>query len=208
MAPAPVQLQRREIIGAQPGPHVLITGGVHGDEFEPMAALRQLGAEFSEQPGLVAALRGRVTLVPVVNEAAFVRGQRVAEDQLDLARTCPGRAGGSVTERTAHALSALIRTADFYLDLHTGGTELAVFPLTGYMMHPRADVLETQRRMARAHDEIGHWTEYDYVIVNHELNSSVDSVRSILAAERLKRARQPGLPTFVERLRSATETDA
>ena len=55
-----------------------------------------------------------------------------------------------MTERTAWDLSELIRAADFYLDLHTGGTELSVFPLAGYMMHENSAVLQTQRGMARA----------------------------------------------------------
>ena len=70
----------------EPGPHLLITGGVHGDEFEPMAAIRRLIG-----PLRAGRIRGRVTLVPVVNEPAFRRGQRTAEDGLDLARTLPGR---------------------------------------------------------------------------------------------------------------------
>jgi predicted deacylase len=123
---------------------VLITGGVHGDEFEPMAAVRRLGERLRP-----ADVRGRVTLVPVVNEPAFRRGQRTAEDGLDLARTCPGRADGSITERIAFALAELIRTADFYIDLHTGGTRLRVLPLAGYTLHPDAAVLAVQRRMAR-----------------------------------------------------------
>lgn len=129
---------------AKSGPHVLITGGIHGDEFEPMAAIRRLIHELSGRE-----LRGRVTLVPVVNEAAFRLGQRTADDGLDLARTCPGRADGSVTERTAAALSELIRSASVYIDLHTGGTRLQVYPLAGYMLHPNRDVLEQSRRMAR-----------------------------------------------------------
>ena len=86
----------------------------------------------------------------MVNEPAFRRGRRVAEDGLDLARTCPGRADGSVTERIAHELSELIRAADYYIDLHTGGTRLRVLPLVGYTIHPDAAVLAAQRRMARA----------------------------------------------------------
>jgi predicted deacylase len=129
----------------RPGPHLLITGGVHGDEFEPPLAIRHL----MERPELIA-LCGALTLVPVVNEAAFASGQRVAEDGLDLARTCPGRPDGSITERTAHALAKLIRAADFYIDLHSGGTALSVWPLAGYMLHPRGDVLERQRGMAHA----------------------------------------------------------
>jgi predicted deacylase len=140
-----IQLRTRVIDSQQPGPHLLITGGVHGDEFEPMVAIRRL----MQRPEL-RALRGRLTLVPVVNEAALARGTRAAEDELDLARTCPGRADGSITERTAHALSELIRAADYYIDLHTGGTALSVWPLTGYMLHPDSAVLDQQRAMARA----------------------------------------------------------
>jgi predicted deacylase len=143
--PEAIRLQSHVIGGRDPGPHLLITGGVHGDEFEPPIALRRL----MKQPEL-ANLRGRLTLVPVVNEAAFARGQRLAEDGLDLARTCPGKADGSITERTAWALSELIRSADFYIDLHTGGTALSVWPLTGYMLHPLPQVLGQQRAMARA----------------------------------------------------------
>ncbi|MGD9856704.1 MAG: succinylglutamate desuccinylase/aspartoacylase family protein [Planctomycetaceae bacterium] len=143
-------LTRHEFIGDGDGPHLLITGGVHGDEFEPMAAIRRLAGMFAEGEPRVAGLRGRVTLVPIVNESAFLRGHRCAEDGLDLARTCPGRTDGSLTERTAHALSELIRRADFYIDLHTGGTELSVLPLAGYVLHADKAILDAQRRMARA----------------------------------------------------------
>ncbi|PPR10637.1 MAG: Guanylate kinase [Alphaproteobacteria bacterium MarineAlpha11_Bin1] len=56
-------------------------------------------------------------------------------------------------------------------------------------------------RMAKAPDEISHWPEYDYIIVNHEIDDSVAQVQAILAAERLKRERQIGLTDFVKRLR-------
>ena len=54
-----------------------------------------------------------------------------------------------------------------------------------------------KRRMAAAATEIGHWGEYDYVIVNADLERSVSGLAAILAAERLKRVRQPDLPDFV-----------
>src|SRR5262245_22166657 len=110
-----------------------------------MAAVRRLIRTLRPE-----ALHGRVTLVPVVNEPAFRLGRRAAEDGLDLARTCPGRADGSVAERVAFALSELIRAADFYIDLHTGGTRLRVLPLVGYTLHPDAKVLTAQRRLALA----------------------------------------------------------
>jgi len=57
------------------------------------------------------------------------------------------------------------------------------------------------RRMAKAADEMSHWAEYDYIVVNHDIEASVTEVRSILTAERLKRQRQVGLPEFVKGLR-------
>lgn len=59
------------------------------------------------------------------------------------------------------------------------------------------------RRMAAASAEISHWPEYDYVIVNMHIEQSVASALAILAAERLKRARQLGLSEFVRTLQAA-----
>ena len=63
-----LQLRTKVIEGNRAGPHLLITGGVHGDEFEPPLAICRL----IERPEW-AEIRGRLTLVPVVNEAAFAR---------------------------------------------------------------------------------------------------------------------------------------
>ena len=57
-------------------------------------------------------------------------------------------------------------------------------------------------RMAKAADEMSHWPEYDFVIVNREVEQSLAEVRAILTAERLRRERQVGLRDFVEALRS------
>jgi guanylate kinase len=56
-------------------------------------------------------------------------------------------------------------------------------------------------RMAKAADEMSHWAEYDYVLVNQDFERSVAEVTAILKAERLKRERQVGLSAFVEELR-------
>ena len=58
------------------------------------------------------------------------------------------------------------------------------------------------RRMSKAADEMSHWAEYDYVIVNREISSSLVELRAILQAERLKRHRQIGLSDFVKALRA------
>ncbi len=62
-----------------------------------------------------------------------------------------------------------------------------------------ADVVAA--RMAKAPDEMSHWAEYDYIVINRELDDSVAQVESILEAERLRRERQTGLPDFVKGLR-------
>lgn len=134
-----------EIVGDRPGPRLLVVGGVHGDEYEPLVACRWLLAEIDRT-----ALRGRVTIVPCVNEPAFRRGARTADDGKDLARTCPGRADGTITERLAAALSARIRETDYFIDLHTGGVQYRLLPLAGYVLHADPRVLDVQRRMARA----------------------------------------------------------
>ena len=61
---------------------------------------------------------------------------------------------------------------------------------------------EINHRMAKAADEMSHWAEYDYVIVNRDLDQSVMAVQSILLAERLKRRRQIGLSEFVSGLKA------
>ncbi|KAA0685552.1 guanylate kinase [Azospirillum brasilense] len=59
------------------------------------------------------------------------------------------------------------------------------------------------QRMAKASDEISHWAEYDYVIVNNDVDESVTAVQAILRAERLRRTRQVGMPAFVESVQAA-----
>lgn len=55
-------------------------------------------------------------------------------------------------------------------------------------------------RMAKAADEISHWPEYDYVIVNTDVEKALADIQAILNAERLKRSRQTGISGFVGRL--------
>jgi guanylate kinase len=55
-------------------------------------------------------------------------------------------------------------------------------------------------RMRRAASEIGHWAEYDYVLINEDMDRCLEDVKAIVVAERLKRTRQPGLVAFVREL--------
>lgn len=138
-------IECQTIEGASPGPHLLITAGVHGDEGEPIVALRKLARSVASRH-----LAGKLTIAPVVNRPAFECQARCGPDGKDLARTCPGRADGSITERIAHELYGLIRAADCYIDLHTGGAAYRISPFAGYMLHSTPAVLDQQRRMALA----------------------------------------------------------
>ena len=71
-------------------------------------------------------------------------------------------------------------------------------------LHTRAqdDYDTIVRRMAKASDEMSHWAEYDYVVINRDLEQAFAEVRAILSAERLKRERQPGLSDFVRGLQA------
>jgi predicted deacylase len=144
------RLESRCFGGNRSGPRLLITAGVHGDEYLPMLAVRELIDRFESDDNLRDDLHGTLTLVPLVNRSAFQRGHRVGDDGKDLARICPGRREGTITEQLAYVLSRQIREASHYIDLHTGGTELCVLPLAGYVLHADRVILEQQRKMASA----------------------------------------------------------
>jgi guanylate kinase len=59
-----------------------------------------------------------------------------------------------------------------------------------------------QKRMAKAADEISHWAEYDYIIINDDVTRAQTQLETILAAERLKRIRQIGISAFARTLAS------
>ncbi len=62
-------------------------------------------------------------------------------------------------------------------------------------------------RMAKSRDEISHWAEYDYVLVNSDLSATFEQLKTILHAERLRRDRQPELSAFVRGLNRSLKPD-
>ena len=61
------------------------------------------------------------------------------------------------------------------------------------------------KRMTRSWDEISHWDSYDYVLVNDDLDTTEDRLRTIITAERLRRTQQPGLMGHVRKLQDEFE---
>src|SRR5690606_30650216 len=69
-------------------------------------------------------------------------------------------------------------------------------------LHTRAQDSDevVKKRMSKAENEISHWPEYDYVLINHSLDETLEKIDTIFKAERLKRTRQVGLQEFIARL--------
>jgi len=89
------------------GPTVLLSGGVHGDEFEGPAALMRLAQNLSPER-----IRGRVIILPALNAPAVLASSRVSPlDQLNMNRAFPGDADGSPTRMLAHFVENVFRFA-------------------------------------------------------------------------------------------------
>ncbi len=134
------------ITGAQAGPTLVVTAGVHGDEYEGIEAIARLYQQLEPTQ-----LRGTLVLVPVCNMAAYEAVQRSSPvDGLNLARTFPGDASGTITQRIADWLTeALLRHADFYIDLHSGGVAYDIPTLIGYI-HDAGELGQRSRAAAAA----------------------------------------------------------
>ncbi len=140
-----VQLPVLLVRGQKPGKTVLLTAGVHGDEFEGMAALRRLWEELT--PDTVS---GTLAAIPLANPPAYEAGLRTnPDDRQDLARVFPGDPAGTVTEQIAWCLTQqFIRHADFYCDLHSAGQYYLMPFMVGYQLRPEP-LLSAQRAAAR-----------------------------------------------------------
>ncbi len=114
--------------GRQPGPRLLVTGGVHGDEYEGPAAIHALFDGLD-----VGGLQGMLIGLPVVNIAAWqARARTTPADGGDLNRAFPGRFGG-VTGRLAEVIfDHFVRPCTVLIDLHSGGVRLMHLPMVGW----------------------------------------------------------------------------
>ena len=127
------------------GPTLLLTGGVHGDEYEGQIVLLDLAREL--EPGMI---QGRLIIVPALHLPAARAGTRLSPiDGRDLNRTFPGEAAGGFAAMLAHYVSEfLLRLCDVNVDLHSGGRSLDCLPCT--MSHLLDDPGVTERTVALA----------------------------------------------------------
>lgn len=134
--------------GAEPGPAVLITAGIHGSEYPAIDAAVRLGATLDPR-----SIRGQVLCLPLMNPGAF--WQRAAyvspTDGLNLNRVFPGKPEGSFSERLAWQLvQKAVRHADAYIDMHGGDLPEALIPFAIYQETGIAAVDARSDFMARA----------------------------------------------------------
>ncbi|MFO1352159.1 MAG: succinylglutamate desuccinylase/aspartoacylase family protein [Gammaproteobacteria bacterium] len=114
----------RVIRGSRPGPRLLVSAALHGDEINGVEIIRRLLSA-----SLLDALRGTLIAVPVVNVFGFVAHSRYLPDRRDLNRTFPGSKSGSLTARLAHLfLEELFAKASHGIDLHTGAIHRTNLP--------------------------------------------------------------------------------
>jgi predicted deacylase len=102
----------------QPGPTLLITAGIHGDEVNGVEIVRQLIAKGINKPKT-----GTTICLPVVNIFGFIQKVRELPDGRDLNRSFPGSRTGSLASRMAYKITNyLLPHVDYCLDFHTGGS--------------------------------------------------------------------------------------
>lgn len=135
------------IHGTEDGPVLLILAAVHGDEYEGIQTILEIQRWI--QPAL---LSGTLLMVPIANLWAYEGESRITpQDGKNLAREFPGDPSGACTQRLAwHIHHKLIASCDFLLDLHSGGSDFAVVPLTGFYYDPSSELGQRSEAAARA----------------------------------------------------------
>jgi len=120
------------VVGALPGPTLIVTAGVHGDEYEGPQALWRVVTDLRAET-----MSGTLLAFPICNPWAAASGRRATPETIDgvnLARTFPGDPAGTPTQRLAAALLACVMRVRPALlaDLHSGGVQYQFHPVVGY----------------------------------------------------------------------------
>lgn len=144
------QLPATILHGEQPGKTVLITAGIHAEEYVGIQSALELSEMLKVQK-----IAGTVVIVKVVNRKAFeVRsGSESHEDGKNLNRVFPGSKEGTWSERLAYAIEKeLLSIADYYIDLHSGDSYEQLTPYVYYAGAAAKEVAEQSREMAQQAD--------------------------------------------------------
>ncbi|MBJ7882270.1 succinylglutamate desuccinylase/aspartoacylase family protein [Gelidibacter salicanalis] len=130
----PIIIERSKI----PGPTILFSAGIHGDEINGVDIVRQLIARRINRPK-----RGTIICMPILNIFGFLNSNRAFPDGRDLNRQFPGSSNGSLASRVAHRLMhEIIPDVDLVVDFHTGGaSRFNAAQIRIVRNHPELDTL-------------------------------------------------------------------
>jgi predicted deacylase len=121
---SPMMMPIHVIRGKEPGPVLLVTSAIHGDELNGVDIVRRLVKEKN-----LSKLKGTLIAIPIVNMYGFLYESRYLMDRRDLNRSFPGSLSGSIASRLAHMLLNKIAIhATHIIDLHTGSAGRSNFP--------------------------------------------------------------------------------
>ena len=146
-ASGPIQFPVVVLNGADDGPTLCLTAGVHATEYAPIDAVMRIAR--SVDP---AALRGTLIAVPVVNMRMFDSRTGFVSplDGLNLNKVAPGRSDGSISEILANVLlDEVIGCAGYHIDLHAGDLGEMLLPFAGYALTGNRELDEQGEALAR-----------------------------------------------------------
>lgn len=145
---SPVSLPYTRIVGALPGPTLLVTGGVHGGEYPGIESAIRFAEALDP-----ARVRGSVVVVHLTNPPAFFAKSQylVPEDGKNLNRVFPGRVDGTLAERIASSVMSLANETHYWVDLHGGDIHEALTPFVIYSDQGGREVVARSRAMAEAY---------------------------------------------------------
>ncbi|GAA3600596.1 succinylglutamate desuccinylase/aspartoacylase family protein [Flavivirga amylovorans] len=148
----PVIIERSK----KPGPVVLFTAGIHGDEVNGVEIVRQLIAKGINKPKC-----GTIICMPVINIFGFINLKREFPDGRDLNRVFPGSSNGSLASRVAHKLiHDIVPHVDYIMDFHTGGS--------GRFNAPQIRIAENDKHLNKLAEIFGA----PFVLYSKNLNKS------------------------------------
>ena len=121
--------------GAQPGPTLLVSAGIHGNEYDEMVALRRVWEELDPSE-----LSGTFVAIMCCNvDAHLVPDRNSAYDGQNLARVFPGKVDGTLTERVAYCIQHdFIEKCSLMCDLHTAGLDMSEQPVSDCTLPTRS----------------------------------------------------------------------
>lgn len=127
---SPINLSITVSRSVKPGPVLLLSGGLHGDEINGVEIVRRIVEDDLHVPEI-----GTIICIPVINVYGFIHFSRYVPDGKDVNRSFPGNKNGSLASRVAYYLTKdIIPQIDYGIDFHTGGADRTNYPQVRCMM--------------------------------------------------------------------------